>query len=112
MGVKEVLPLPGDGEKAFIAPDDLAGLGAEDDHGEGGVDHRVLAGAFDVVVQRGDEAGDLLLPPPLGDQIVDQQQQDNQSLPDGEEGGEIKGGHGKDHVDKEKHLHLGLGHPF
>ena len=104
--------LPGDGEKPVAAPDDLPVLGPEDHHGEGGVHHCVLACAVNIVVQGGDEAGDLLLPPPLGDEVIGQQQQDHQGLQDREQRGKIKGSGGKHHVDQEKDLHLGFRQPF
>ena len=53
LGVKQVLLVAGELEKAVVGPDDVPALRPEDDHGQGGVHHGVLGGDVHI-------AGDVL----------------------------------------------------
>ena len=48
LGVEKVLPLAGELEEAVVGPDDVAALRAEEDHGQGSVDHGVLGGGVHI----------------------------------------------------------------
>ena len=62
LGVKQVLALAGDLQKAVVGPDDLVVLRPEDDHGQGGVDHGVLGGRVHIAGDAFNILDDLFLP--------------------------------------------------
>ena len=111
MGVEDVVPVAAQIQEPVVAPDDLPVFRSEDDHGEGGVGHGVLAGLGDVPAEGVDETVYFLFSGTAGEQVVDQQERRDENFDGGQKGGEVDCDGGEEDEDAEKQLGLGFWQP-
>ena len=102
LGLKEMLPVSGQVEEPFVAPDDIVGVRPEDDDGQRRGDHGPPGGRVHAVGHLVQIGQDLVFPPGgAGMKVeIDHQDQDQfcQGQPDVEQGGET----GKGQTDDEE----------
>ena len=109
--LEEVVPVAGEVEEPLVAPDDVIGVGPEEDDGQRGGEHGPTGGGIDAARDAVEVAQDLLLA--FGDARaqIEVEQQHGRDLAQAQGGVEQAGEHGEDEAQREEGAEAGVGEP-
>ena len=106
-----MVPVAGEVQEPLVAPDDVVGVGPEEDDGQRGGEHGPAGGGIDAARDAVEVAQDLLLA--FGDARaqIEVEQQHGRDLAQAQGGVEQAGEHGEDEAQREEGAEAGVGEP-